>query len=398
MPAENDGRGRGRRRRGRTTFSSTARRRNQRRNRLANEAAEAAEQRREQDRLRHTPEPRMTFMMSSSNRARVLEALTDVSDAARTAIDEDIHEFMTHRNLYMSEEQITEMDRTVARLRDSQARAEMTPEERAAMNEAMRLRTSQSREEIMTAEEREVMNESNRVHMSQARAEMTVEEREVINESNRVHMSQARAEMTNEEREAINEANRVYMSQRRSEMTVEEREAERARNRERARLAAERERVRSQLGEAVARSWPGQTPQPLLLGLRDRPCPYNCNALRFEKELSGVHASLCCNRRRVKLEECQKLCPYPDEMKYLLMGDHPNSSNFFEYIRRYNSAVGFASLGANTTPPPGYGPYCFRIHGAVYHRSGLLHPEAINESRRTDRFTSLRAMEHYKQD
>ena len=404
MPAENNGRGRGRKRRGRTNFNSTVRRRNERRIRLANEAAEAAEQRREQDRLRHTPEPRNTFMMSSSNRARVLEALTDISDAARTAMEENIQEFMAHRSLYMSDEHITEMDRTVSRLRESQARAEMTDEQRAAMHEADRLQTSQSRAEMtdeqraamheadrlqtsqsraeMTDEQRAAMNEANRLQTSQSRAEMTAEEREVINEANRVRMSQARAEMPDEEREAINEANRVYMSQRRSEMTAEEREAARARDRERARLAAERERVRSQLGEAVARSWPGQTPQPLLLGLRDRPCPYNCNALRFEKELSGVHASLCCNRGRVKLEECQKLCPYPDEMKYLLMGDHPNSSNFFEYIRRYNSAVGFASLGANTTPPPGYGPYCFRIHGAVYHRSGLLHPEAINESRR----------------
>ena len=68
-------------------------------------------------------------------------------------------------------------------------------------------------------------------------------------------------------------------------------------------------------------------------------------------------------------------------MKALLLGDHPDSNHFFEYIRRYNSACGFASLGATTVPPPGRGPYCFRIHGAIYHKSGLLHPEQ-NESRR----------------
>ena len=26
-------------------------------------------------------------------------------------------------------------------------------------------------------------------------------------------------------------------------------------------------------------------------------------------------------------------------------------------------------------PPPGFGPYCFRIHGQVYHRTGSLHPQ-----------------------
>ena len=32
-------------------------------------------------------------------------------------------------------------------------------------------------------------------------------------------------------------------------------------------------------------------------------------------------------------------------------------------------------MGANAAPPPGRGPYCYRIHGAIYHRSGLLNPE-----------------------
>jgi len=31
-------------------------------------------------------------------------------------------------------------------------------------------------------------------------------------------------------------------------------------------------------------------------------------------------------------------------------------------------------MGANLAPPPGYGLYCFRINGAIYHRSGALHP------------------------
>ena len=83
------------------------------------------------------------------------------------------------------------------------------------------------------------------------------------------------------------------------------------------------------------------------------------------------------------LEEAQALHqPYHETLKSLLLGDHQNSSNFFKYIRRYNSAVSFASMGAKTAPPPGNGPYCFRIHGAVHHRSGLLHPDPSEDTPR----------------
>ena len=69
MPARNVPRvrgGRTRRRRGTGTFGRHVRRRNRDRIRHANPSAEPAE-------------PRYTFMSSSSNRERVLEALTNVS-------------------------------------------------------------------------------------------------------------------------------------------------------------------------------------------------------------------------------------------------------------------------------------------------------------------------------
>ncbi len=31
-------------------------------------------------------------------------------------------------------------------------------------------------------------------------------------------------------------------------------------------------------------------------------------------------------------------------------------------------------MGAQVKPPPGHGPYCFRVHGQVYHQTGPLHP------------------------
>ena len=99
MPAGNSSSGR--RRRGTGSFGRQIRGRNQDRIRRANETAEQEEQRREQNRLRHTPESRTTFMMSSINRARVLEASTGVSDEGDEAEedgdeneDEDKLEFL----------------------------------------------------------------------------------------------------------------------------------------------------------------------------------------------------------------------------------------------------------------------------------------------------------------
>ena len=63
-----------------------------------------------------------------------------------------------------------------------------------------------------------------------------------------------------------------------------------------------------------------------------------------------------------------------------MTGEHEHSQNFMDNIRSINSALAFASMGAKVAPPPGYGPYCFRIHGQIYHRSGALHPD--NDDRR----------------
>ena len=57
------------------------------------------------------------------------------------------------------------------------------------------------------------------------------------------------------------------MSQVRTRMTDEERASQRARDTER--LAAVRDRVQRDLGEAVARSFPEHIPDPFLLGSRD---------------------------------------------------------------------------------------------------------------------------------
>lgn len=82
--------------------------------------------------------------------------------------------------------------------------------------------------------------------------------------------------------------------------------------------------------------------------------------------------AVCCQNGKIKLEE---LGPYPDEIKRLLLGTDRLARNFHDNIRSYNNALAFASLGAKLDTPSGRGPYCFKIHGQIYHRIGGLHPE-----------------------
>ena len=62
------------------------------------------------------------------------------------------------------------------------------------------------------------------------------------------------------------------------------------------------------------------------------------------------------------------------ELKPLFDVNNAQARNFKANIRQYNSAFAFASFGAQLSEPPGHGPYCFRIHGQIYHRAGTLHP------------------------
>ncbi len=107
--------------------------------------------------------------------------------------------------------------------------------------------------------------------------------------------------------------------------------------------------------------------EPFCLGAMNIKCQH-CSALRFKDENLN-----CCQSGKIKIDE---LSPYPDKLKDLLTYKDPESKHFHENIRQYNSAFAFASMGAQIAPPPGYGPYCFRIHGQIYHRSGTLYPSS----------------------
>jgi len=123
-------------------------------------------------------------------------------------------------------------------------------------------------------------------------------------------------------------------------------------------------RRRTQQCAAAAETGP-QRPPKFTIGLMHELCEY-CGALRFRRETRN-----CCHNGKVQLPP---LSPYPEELNNLLCSGDEQSKNFQDNIRQYNSALSFASFGAQVVYPPGRGPYTFRLHGQIYHRTGSLHP------------------------
>ena len=109
----------------------------------------------------------------------------------------------------------------------------------------------------------------------------------------------------------------------------------------------------------------------LYIGAMDSQCSF-CDAFQFRGESIN-----CCHSGKVSFPT---LRPIPVTIYNLLTADTEEARHFREHIRLYNSSLAFASMGANLDVPPGHGPYCYRIHGQIYHWSGPLHPE--HEQRR----------------
>jgi hypothetical protein len=115
--------------------------------------------------------------------------------------------------------------------------------------------------------------------------------------------------------------------------------------------------------EHVART--DRAPASFSVGRMEDICQH-CTAYRFLNETQN-----CCHNGKVQLPLYND---FPHELRQLFLDRDHSGRNFKDNIRQFNSAMAFASMGATLAPPPGHGPYCFRIHGQIFHRSGDLHP------------------------
>ncbi|GBM58541.1 hypothetical protein AVEN_268613-1 [Araneus ventricosus] len=90
-----------------------------------------------------------------------------------------------------------------------------------------------------------------------------------------------------------------------------------------------------------------------------------CGALYWKNEVnSSEKYTKCCHDVKVRL---LNLTEVPDLFKELLCSNSQEAKNYRQHIREYNAALAFVSMGVEIKAPPGTGPYCFHIHGQIYH-------------------------------
>ena len=279
-----------------------------------------------------------------------------------------------------------ERKRYLAAERQRKRRATLAEDRAAEIRRQHREQMSQQRAQ-QTPEQAAVVRSQNRDHMSQQRAQLTPEQAAVVRSQNRDHMSQQRAQHTPEQAAEVRIQNTQQRSQQRSQLPIlrvaqiRQTEAQRSAIR-RAREAANLGRATSErhitfmqpnqdiANEQRPRFAENSIPQHTT-GLLNVACQF-CGALHFtaERPRDG-RFTRCC--RKGKLQFTHPAHPYPQFLKQMMTNkDHPYYTNFRKNIRNYNSALSFVSLGANITVPPGRGPYCFQIHGTVFHRMESL--------------------------
>lgn len=234
--------------------------------------------------------------------------------------------------------------------------------------EAQRLRRAN-----LTDEQRNQHREQNSQTKRNRIANMSDEERNLHRKQNAQSERNRVANMSDEQRRQRRENDAQNTRNTRQNMTAEQTSL--YQNVHNMRLSTSRTRVRQRsLAATIATALTDnfdETTIPLhSCGQLNSVCQF-CQAKHFASERpTDGYFNICCNKGKVFLTQIRQ----SEFLKDLLTNNHEHSKNFMENIRSFNSSLAFASMGANIAPPPGYGPYAFRIHGQIYHRAGALNP------------------------
>ena len=98
------------------------------------------------------------------------------------------------------------------------------------------------------------------------------------------------------------------------------------------------------------------------LGGLSKKCTF-CGAMHFKSE----NTLKCCHNGKLShLPTSNPNCPL--ELKNLFLNSDSTSKNFRDFIRQYNNANAFASLGAKVESIPG-GVFCYKVSGEIVHAS-----------------------------
>ncbi|CAF1487910.1 unnamed protein product, partial [Rotaria sordida] len=193
----------------------------------------------------------------------------------------------------------------------------------------------------------------NREAILEKKYENYIENRDVISEQRR------------ESREIISAENHAYYLENRDDI-LDERRRNYAENRQviNERINNRRERTSEKHFKSAIFGSPNFVyPVAHHLGSLNIECEH-CKAVHFKDELK----STCCHNGKLShLSVHNGSENFPIVLKNLFIETDEKSTNFREFIRQYNNASAFASMGAKIEDIPGNGPYCFKISGEVYH-------------------------------
>ena len=304
----------------------------------------------------------LTRSTASSKRTReARDSETPEQSQRRRSSDADAHTAARQVETRQQAEQRRAADaaaHAAARRAETQQQAEQHRAANAASHAAARRAETRQQAQQRCANDaaahataREAENQAQSQQRRAADAAAHVAAREAENEAQSQQRQQADA--------AAHAAARVVAREHRVHETVQQR---------RQRLAQARRRPRPHyLGRENV------TPQPHSVGRCDIEC-LHCHAYRFPGETLN-----CCSNGKVELPLFQN---FPQDLKDLFVNRDELANNFKTNIRHFNSAMAFASIGAQLVTPPGIGPYCYRIHGQLYHSTGTLHPPQDGNGKR----------------
>lgn len=103
------------------------------------------------------------------------------------------------------------------------------------------------------------------------------------------------------------------------------------------------------------------------IGNMDKVCRY-CVALLFKSEIKDHSSRICCHNGKISLPPID----VPPFLQNLIESNNQQSKDYLLNIRQYNSALAFASVTADAVHFPTRGPYCYKVHGQIYHSVASL--------------------------
>ncbi|KAK6021781.1 hypothetical protein OSTOST_12541 [Ostertagia ostertagi] len=247
-----------------------------------------------------------------------------------------------------SQERDSRLQRDISRRRRRRGRE--TIQERTERLRRLSLSQRQRRERE-SRDERAARRRDDAERHQQRIARESSEERAERRRADAERHQQRRARESSEERAERERDDAERLRQMRERESSEERRVRLASDAERHRL------LRNPPSRVLGVATRDRYAEPSYLGGLDHICEH-CGAHHFLCEVKPQHPDLffeCCDLGRFNLNFFEE---FPDRLRKL----------------SFNSALAMASMGAQIDTMRGRGPYCYRIHGQIYHRIGPLHP------------------------